>query len=125
MTGPERVRVTHPRTSAAHHRPPGARPGIDAHSEAGTAYLRTLMRAQGRLALAVLGAVAVFLGGLPLLFHLAPALRRVHVLGLPLPWLLLAIVVYPVLTGLGWWYVRRVEQNERSFSPPADEPGQR
>jgi len=38
------------------------------------------------------------------------------VLGLPVPWLLLGVVVYPALLGLGWVYVRRAERNERDFA---------
>ncbi len=35
---------------------------------------------------------------------------------MPLPWLLLAFAVYPVLLGLGWVYVRAAERNERDFT---------
>jgi hypothetical protein len=35
---------------------------------------------------------------------------------MPLPWLLLGFVVYPVLVLLGWRYVRRAERNERNFA---------
>ena len=43
-------------------------------------------------------------------------MTRVHVLGMPLPWVLLAFAVYPVLLGLGWVYVRAAERNERYFT---------
>ena len=39
-----------------------------------------------------------------------------RVLGVPLPWLLLGVVVYPFLVLLGWLYVRRAERNERDFA---------
>jgi hypothetical protein len=54
--------------------------------------------------------------GLPLLFATFPGLVRVHVLGMPLPWVLLAFAVYPLLLGLGWAYVRAAERNERDFA---------
>jgi hypothetical protein len=37
-------------------------------------------------------------------------------LGLPLPWLLLGVVVYPVLIAAAWLYVRQADRNERDFS---------
>jgi hypothetical protein len=57
----------------------------------------------------------VLLGGLPLLFALAPGLRAIELLGLPLPWLLLGVLVYPGLVVAAWWYVRGAERNERDF----------
>jgi hypothetical protein len=59
---------------------------------------------------------AVLLGGLPLILTLEPGLADVHVLGIPLPWLLLGVVVYPVLLGAAWLYVRQAERNERDFA---------
>jgi len=115
MTGPEerRVRVERRRNVA----PDGTAMSqeIDAQSQLGEALLRSLMRAQLRLAGVVLLLLAVTLGGLPLIFELAPGVRRMHVLGIPLPWLLLGVLVYPVLLGLGWFYVRYAERNEAGF----------
>ena len=39
-----------------------------------------------------------------------------HVLWLPLGWLLLGVAVYPWLLVLGWAYVRRAERNEDDFA---------
>lgn len=88
---------------------------IDAQSQLGEALLRSLMRAQLRLAGVVLLLLAITLGGLPLLFELSPAVRGAHVFGIPLPWLLLGVLVYPVLLGLGWFYLRYAERNEAGF----------
>lgn len=88
---------------------------IDAQSTVGEALLRSLMRAQLRLAAVVLVLLAATLGSLPLIFELLPGIRRLHVLGIPLPWLLLGVLVYPVLLGLGWFYVRYAERNEAGF----------
>jgi hypothetical protein len=60
--------------------------------------------------------VAVLIGGLPALFALFPALGSTHVVGIPLPWLLLGGLVYPALVALGWFYVRQAERVEREFS---------
>lgn len=77
--------------------------------------MRSLLASQRRLALLVLTALAILLGGLPALFLLAPGLGELQVLGVPLPWLLLGGLVYPVLIGLGWFYVRQAERTERDF----------
>ena len=115
-TPPRRVRVTSPRTGAARaQRVPAARE-IDAQTLLGEVYMSSLLRSQLRLALLALAAVAVFVGGIPLVFWLFPDLANVEVLAVPLPWLLLAFAVYPFLFGIGWLYVRAAERNERNFT---------
>jgi uncharacterized membrane protein YedE/YeeE len=89
---------------------------IDAQTRLGDVYMASLLRTQLRLAAVVLVVVAVLLAGLPLLFRLAPSLADVELVGIPLPWLLLAVLVYPFLFGLGWVYVRAAERNERAFT---------
>ena len=116
MTGqlpPERVRVSGP----PRRRTPSARTrDIDAETRLGGMYMGSLLREQLRLALGVLGTLAVTVGLLPLVFHLAPGLDDVRVVGLPLAWLVLGVLVYPFLVLLGWVYVRRAERNERHFA---------
>lgn len=114
MTTPsERVRVQRRRNAAPDVAAMSQE--IDAQSQLGDALLRSLMRAQLRLAAVVLLLLGTTLGSLPLVFDVAPAVRRVHVLGIPLPWLLLGVLVYPVLLGLGWFYMRSAERNEAGF----------
>ena len=114
-TTPRRVRVTSPRTGAARaQRVPAARE-IDAQTRLGEVYMSSLLRSQLRLALLALAALAVLVGGIPLVFWLVPDLSEVEVLAVPLPWLLLAFAVYPFLFLCGWGYVRRAEYNERVF----------
>ena len=93
---------------------------IDAQTELGEVYVRSLVRSQLRLAVEVVLALALTLGMLPVLFAAVPGSRSLHVLGLPLPWLLLGLVVYPFLVSLGWVYVRRAERTERAFSDLVD-----
>ena len=111
-----RVRVTSPRATATRRRRVTGASEIDAQTDLGEVYMSSLVRSQLRLALLVLAALAVLVAGLPLLFTVAPALVDVHVVGVPLPWLLLAAGVYPVLLLLGWLYVRAAERNERDFA---------
>ena len=114
---PERVRVTSPWTDRPRVRPrPTAASEIDAQSEVGEIYVRTLLRAQLRLAVGILVTLALTIGALPLLFVLAPGLTERHVLGMPVSWGLLAFGCYPVLVFLAWRYVRLAERNERAFA---------
>lgn len=76
----------------------------------------SLLREQLRLAVLILLALTTGVGSLPLLFHLAPDLAALRVLGVPLPWLLLGVAVYPFLVLLGWLYVRAAERNEHDFA---------
>jgi hypothetical protein len=117
---PRRVRVTSPRTGAARSRDVTGASEIDAQSDLGEVYMSSLLRAQLRLAALVLVALIVLVAGLPVCFAVAPGLERVQVLGMPLPWVLLAFAVYPVLFALGWVYVRAAERNERDFADVVD-----
>ncbi|MGC5167886.1 hypothetical protein [Luteimicrobium sp. DT211] len=102
---------------------------IDAQTQVGEVYVRSLVRAQLRLALVVCGVLAVTVGLLPVLFVVAPGLGEVRLLGVTLPWLVLGAGCYPVLIALAVWYVRRAERNERAFvelletrPPPSERP---
>lgn len=88
---------------------------IDDQTQLGEVYVRSLVRSQLRLALGVTGTLVLTLGLLPLLFAGSVTARRTAVLGVPLPWWLLGVVVYPFLVLLAWLYVRRAERNERAF----------
>ncbi|GAB3813685.1 hypothetical protein [Kribbella italica] len=114
---PRRVRVTSPRTSAARRTSghTGTRE-IDEQTRVGEVYMNSLIQSQLRLALVVIGATAVILGSLPLLFWLVPATRTLGVFGIPLPWVLLGIVVYPVVYVAARIYVRNAERIEAEFT---------
>jgi hypothetical protein len=112
-----RVRITHPRTEAARRVP--ARPvarEIGEQTRLGEVYMGSLIHSQRRLAIIVCGSIAVLLGGIALLGALAPRWSRVHVVGVPLPWVLLGVGIYPVLIALALYTVRHAERNERDFT---------
>ena len=114
---PVRVRVTSTRRDAPLRR--DLRPltrDIDEQSTLGEVYMAGLMSAQLRLAMSVLAFGAVGLGGLPLLFLLVPATRTMELGRVPLPWLVLAVVVYPVAIIVSRYYVRASERIEAEFS---------
>ncbi|MEV6283329.1 hypothetical protein [Kribbella sp. NPDC051770] len=114
---PRRVRVTSPRASAARRTTghTGTRE-IDEQTRVGEVYMQSLIQSQLRLALLVIAGTAVVLGSLPLLFFLVPATRTLGVFGIPLPWLLLGVVVYPVVYVAARIYVRNAERIEAEFT---------
>lgn len=95
---------------------------IDAQTALGEALVESLVRAQLRLAIVVLVVVTFTLGALPLVFHLAPAVSRANIAGIPLPWILLGLLAYPLLLALGWYYVVHAERNEAAFIDLLDQP---
>ena len=114
---PRRVRIVSPRsraTRASARRPVGRE--IGEQTLLGEVYMASLVRIQLRLAIGVLLIFAVLVGGLPLLLVLEPGLADVHVLGLPLPWLLLGAVVHPVIVVGALFFVRQSERNEHDFA---------
>jgi hypothetical protein len=88
----------------------------------GDALVRGLVRAQLALALRLSLVVAVGLGGLPLLFAVAPSVGEVRVFGVDLPWLLLGVVSFPFLVGVGWLHVHWAERNEQDFTALVERP---
>jgi hypothetical protein len=114
---PRRTRITHPRTDAVRRAPvrPASRE-IDEQTGLGEVYMSSLIRAQRRLGFVVCATVAVLLFGTALLGALSPRFVSARVLGMPLPWLLLGIVIYPVLIALARYTTRQAERNERAFS---------
>jgi drug/metabolite transporter (DMT)-like permease len=81
----------------------------------GTTLIRSLRRAQLRLAVIVGLTLATVLGGIPLLFLLAPGVREARVGGLSLGWILLGLLVFPAICLTAWLYVRAAERNETEF----------
>ena len=117
---PQRTRVTAPRPPERAGRPTTRRVGSGARlADSPTIeeiYVRSLLRAQLRLALRLLGLVAAAAVAVPLAFYLRPDLAERTVLGLPLAWLILGVAVYPLLFAVGWRYLRGAERNERDFA---------
>jgi hypothetical protein len=91
-------------------------------SSVGDALLRGLIRTQLAHALRLSAVVAVGLGGLPLLFALAPGAAQARPFGASLPWLLLGLAAYPFLYGVGALYVRLSERTEAEFIDLVEHP---
>jgi hypothetical protein len=111
-----RVAVRNPRGRAT--RPaPGERAlaELAEQTEVGEILLRSLTRAQLMLAVRIFAVFGCLLLGLPALFATHAGMADVRIIGLPLPWLILGLAVYPLLVLLGVLYVRQAERNERDF----------
>lgn len=119
---PRRVRVTSSRRGAV--APPASTPARDLEEETalGDVYLGGLMRAQLRLSLAVLALTVVGLAALPTTLALLPATQDVTLLGIPFPWLVLGVAVYPAAWLLARWYARQSERLEADFADVVESP---
>ncbi len=112
----KRVVVVHPRTAAARgSRRRGMRRDLTEQTELGVTLIRSLRRAQLRLAVIVGLVLATTLGGIPLVFLLFPGVREARVGGLALGWILLGLLVFPAICLTAWLYVRAAERNEAAF----------
>jgi hypothetical protein len=116
---PRRVAVTSPQTRVAlgGRRGPAARAPRLAAAELERG--EQIRRAQLQRAVTGLLAGAVFLVGLPLVLDQVPALATVRFLGVPVSWLAVAVLPWPVLAALAWWQLRRAEavEDERGDDP--------
>ncbi|MEV4705372.1 hypothetical protein [Actinoplanes sp. NPDC049316] len=114
---PLRTRVVLGEAAAARRASPDSvRAELAEQTPVGEALVKGLVRAQLALAVRLSLVVVAGLGALPLLFAVAPAVGRVKVLGVNLPWLLLGLLSFPFLLGVGWAYVRWAERNEQDFT---------
>lgn len=85
-------------------------------TQVGDVLIRGLIRAQLALAVRLSLVVVIGLGGLPLLFAVAPAVTTITVFGVNLPWLLLGVASFPFLLAVGWTYAHLAERNEQDFT---------
>ncbi|WP_141924724.1 hypothetical protein [Haloactinospora alba] len=73
---------------------------------------RALYRAQGARGAVSLGALFLLLFGMPGVFALWPELDHVRLWGVPVSWLMVGVVPFPVMAGLAWWQLRWAERTE-------------
>lgn len=89
--------------------------GPDDASEPAAVYARSLARAQLRLALACVVSFLAVVTLLTVTMSAVPTLGDVHVLGVPLPWLLHAYGFYPVIAAFALVFALAAARNERRF----------
>jgi hypothetical protein len=81
----------------------------------GQVYLRRLIRAQLTLSFLALAAFGGLIGSLPLLLVLAPRLQDIAVFGVPLPIMVIAVPIFPLIVLIGWLYQRRADALDEAF----------
>lgn len=113
-----RVRVTGPRSGQRSRMSVASE--IDARTDLGEVYMRSLVRSQLRLAVGTTAVLVGTVGLLPLGFWLIGPLQRAQIDGVPMAWWILGFVVYPWLVVLAISYVRRAERNEAAFRELVD-----
>lgn len=118
----QRVRVTNPLTTASTRQERSVRQEIDESTGVGEVYVRSLVSSQLRAAITVVISLVLTIGMLPLALVWLPGLADVRIVGLPLVWIVLALLVYPGIWTLAWLYVRQSERAESDFTALA-EPG--
>lgn len=119
---PQRTRIVLAEVSRRGSRADRTRTELTQQTRVGEALVRGLVRAQLALALRLSLVVAIGLGGLPLLFAVAPTVGTVTLAGVNLPWLLLGVAAFPFLVTVGWAYVKLAERNEQDFTDLVQRP---
>lgn len=115
---PRRVTVTSPQTRLALTRPRSGPPRRQPRLPAAAAMrARRVRRRQLHFAVLGLAVVAALTIGGPLLLELAPGLVYVSVAGIPLAWVGVAILPYPLLGVVALWQLRGAERIERDGDP--------
>lgn len=88
---------------------------LEEQTSYGEELIRQLIRAQLRTAVRFwLGTIGFFLA-LPALFFFLPQLSQINFVGVRLPWLVLGLLPFPLLFGVGYWYNVVAEGQERDF----------
>lgn len=117
-----RVRVSAPKTAAQRIvHGTSVSDEVAEQSAVGEVMVRSLIRSQLRLALVV---TAGFMASLLLCWGLArwiPLLSDWRILGIPVPWLILGLGVYPIIGACAWLYVRAATKNENQYRDLVDE----
>ena len=76
---------------------------MDLHSDE---YLRMLMRRQFALSAALAGVLVAALAAVPVMGLLLPETMGAPVMGFSLSWLILGFLIFPILIGLAYSFVR-------------------
>ncbi len=115
MRHQRRVAVTSPQTRVALAGRRTGAPFVPPHlAPADAERARRIHQRQLRYALTALAMLAALLLGLPLVLAGAPALDAVRFVGIPVSWLAVAVLPFPLLALLAGWQLRKAERAERS-----------
>ncbi len=112
----KRVRVVLSQRKGTPSRPVRTVVDVQELTQVGELLSTSLIRSQLSLALRIGGIAAIALGAWPAIFILFPVLGRAELFGLRLPWLLLGVLAYPFMLGLGYLHSRSAEKLEQVFA---------
>jgi hypothetical protein len=116
MRQPRRVAVTSPQTRVALAGRRSGAPAAHPHlAPADAERARRIHDRQLRYALTALGLLGALLLGLPLVLAGLPALDTVRLAGIPVSWLAVAVLPFPLMALLAGWQLRKAERVERSW----------
>ena len=117
-----RVRVGAP-LSQAHHISHGASVSqeVAEQTAVGEVMVQSLIRSQLRLALVVTAGFSAALLLCWALVRWVPLFADWRILGIPAPWLMLGVGVYPIIGVSAWLYVRAATKNENQYQDLVDE----
>jgi len=88
---------------------------LEEQTSYGEELVRQLIRAQFRKAMMFWLCTLAFFLALPALFFFLPQLSQMTLAGVRLPWLVLGLLPFPLLFGVGYWYNVVAERQERDF----------
>ncbi|MCR2813141.1 heavy metal transporter [Microbacterium sp. zg.Y1090] len=117
---PERVRVTAPAAPAVASVTRGIAASGAPVREAGTVYVRSLVRVQLRLALGCLLAFLLVAGAFTVAIFVVAGLDEPVVAGVPLSWLMHAYGYYPIILAFAVVFARAAGRNERRYRALAE-----
>jgi hypothetical protein len=107
------VAVTSPQTRLAHaRRRSRGRWRVPVLDPADVERAVGLFHLQRRRAVVAVGLLFALVLLLPVVFALWPSLDRIHVVGVPLSWLMVVAIPFPAMVILAVWQLRRAEGPE-------------
>lgn len=92
-----------------------ARVELEEQTSVGKVLVDDLVKHQLRAGVTLALIVVVLLGSLPIAFYVAPGFAGLRVVGVPLAWILLAVLPFPLLLLTALLHNRLAERNERDF----------
>ncbi|QFZ23939.1 hypothetical protein EKG83_00380 [Saccharothrix syringae] len=93
---------------------------LEEQTSVGEKLIRDLIRQQMRTALVLGGGTLLLLALMPAAFYAFPVLADVQVVGVHLPWLLMALLPFPLCYAVGYAYRRVAERHEQDFVNSVD-----
>jgi len=88
---------------------------LEEQTSVGEVLVRNLLRAQFKTSMWLAALTLTPLVGLPLAFYLCPAFAAATLFGVRLPWLLIGVLPFALLFGVGYWHNRLAERHEKDF----------